>query len=454
MDPARAPQPAGAGERLVFRQLYQTLVRVDCSGASYAGLAASWTSLEGGRVWIFTLRPGERFWDGNPVTARAVADAWAATRRASDAGAPPWTWIRPESVRVLTPERLSVNLPFADSRGPELFADPALAVAKRGKGRWPVGTGPFRVDEGASSRAEIVLRPSGEPGTFGTARSSLHVRTYPGADARDVLAHGLDAVVVRDRSAVDYADQLPGYAVRTLPWDRLYLVVSPLLPGSGSAAAAPDSARLASELAFRREIARDVAVADARAAAGFAFDEDAAGGCLFPRGRLKGGVPPPPPGRRILYPEGDADAKTLAARLVALATGDISSRRADPAPPRSFAFLRNGGGTPLSVGIAGGRMIPEVRSAGDAAYVLPVERNGFDPCLQELGFLESVNWLGAAASRDAGDSTRAVLGRGAIPLVVTRSHLVIRVGIVGIDVDGDGIPLFERAGWTTEGALP
>src|SRR5258706_10078112 len=42
IDPSNAPHPSNESERLLFRQLYETLVRVDCHGRVRPGLAASW----------------------------------------------------------------------------------------------------------------------------------------------------------------------------------------------------------------------------------------------------------------------------------------------------------------------------------------------------------------------------------------------------------------------------
>ena len=41
VDPANAPRPSNDGERLVFRQIYETLVTADCHGRAMPGLAAS-----------------------------------------------------------------------------------------------------------------------------------------------------------------------------------------------------------------------------------------------------------------------------------------------------------------------------------------------------------------------------------------------------------------------------
>src|SRR5262245_3159866 len=42
IDPSNAPSPSNDSERLLFRQLFETLVRVDCMGRVAPGLATSW----------------------------------------------------------------------------------------------------------------------------------------------------------------------------------------------------------------------------------------------------------------------------------------------------------------------------------------------------------------------------------------------------------------------------
>ena len=61
---------------MLFRQLYETLVRVDCHGRVRPGLAASWRLDANGRTWIVTLRENARFSDGAPVTAADVRASW------------------------------------------------------------------------------------------------------------------------------------------------------------------------------------------------------------------------------------------------------------------------------------------------------------------------------------------------------------------------------------------
>src|SRR5688572_22604249 len=64
LDPSYARHPSNASERLLFGQLYETLVRVGCMGRVRPGLATSWRLDErSGRLWLVTLRENARFSD-------------------------------------------------------------------------------------------------------------------------------------------------------------------------------------------------------------------------------------------------------------------------------------------------------------------------------------------------------------------------------------------------------
>src|SRR2546428_9567709 len=77
IDPANAPHPSNESERLLFRQLYETLVRVDCNGRVGPGLAASWRVDANRRTVIVTLRGQARVSDTTPVTAADVVSDWS-----------------------------------------------------------------------------------------------------------------------------------------------------------------------------------------------------------------------------------------------------------------------------------------------------------------------------------------------------------------------------------------
>jgi ABC-type transport system substrate-binding protein len=175
VDPVHAPTPRNPSERIVFRNLYETLVLVDCAGHVGPGLAESWTTAEGGRVWTFTLRADARFWDGVEVHPESVKRAWSTgrSRAASNQTELPWPWLDADtdSVTVLDERRLSVRLPVPVGESPVFFAHPALAVAdRRPDSAFPQGTGPCRI-AGSSLAGGAPGRPgSGWDGIFAISR--------------------------------------------------------------------------------------------------------------------------------------------------------------------------------------------------------------------------------------------------------------------------------------------
>src|SRR5688500_1232552 len=84
VDPANAPVPSNESERLLFRQLYETLVRVDCNGRVVPGLAVSWRLETDGQTWIVTLRENARFADGWPLSSTDVRSAWSNSAVSAD----------------------------------------------------------------------------------------------------------------------------------------------------------------------------------------------------------------------------------------------------------------------------------------------------------------------------------------------------------------------------------
>src|SRR4029453_5744810 len=74
---ANAPRPTNDSERLLFRQIYETLVRVDCEGRVVPSLASSWRLSNHGNTWFGSRRGGACFSDGAPVSAREGRVSWS-----------------------------------------------------------------------------------------------------------------------------------------------------------------------------------------------------------------------------------------------------------------------------------------------------------------------------------------------------------------------------------------
>jgi hypothetical protein len=318
VDPDHAPVARNDAERIVFRQLYETLVQVDCEGRVVPGLAESWTSSDGGRRWTLTLRAGAQFWDGAPVTAR---DAVVGK---SGSGF---------TLAALDGRTVSVALARASDQPPAFLADPALAITKPAPDRgWLIGTGRYWVTGATVTEEEI--RAHSAAGDTLVFRLPAPPPSGGSRDTRDLLddGGGVDLLVTRDRAVVEYAAAQPRFAALELPWDRVYVFASPT-------GAEPSLDGV--EQAVRAEARRpegDSWWKELRACGVTAAPADT--------------VARP---KRTVYRRGDPTARDLATRLAALAHGTATGLAAD----------RFGGA--LAAGTEGG-------------YVFSLPRAVRDPC--------------------------------------------------------------------------
>ena len=471
--PDHVPSPGSPAERLAFRQMYRTLLSVGCDGRVRADLADAWRARDGGRRWRFHLRGGARFWDGTRLTAGDVAWSWrrlAEARAGSGSGraapgrgglleVPP---ALPDSIEVV--DAATLELFYGGAPPPAAaFADPRLAVLRAGPGPWPVGSGPLRPRAAAADDSgALVLTPVRGPGP------TLVLWPEPGgeeADARDLLDDGFDVVVTSDPRTRRYAGTLPGYRQLPMPWTRSYVL---LVTGAGDGrppseepadAAAPLGGEAGAGVgggggeagdgeaalrALRISLARDAVRAEAVPSGMPAWLEGAAcgaGSALLPADR-SGPSPAagrPPRVRRLAYARGDAAARDLADRLVALASSPGGEDADDASFADAASALLGGSAGP------GWRTLPLVhdvlagsaRAAVEPAYVAVLPRRALDPCASRRALAGALPWLGE---------------RGAlVPLVDTRPAVLVRADVAGVSVDFDGTLRLTRAGRRTDG---
>ena len=341
VDPSHAPTPTNDAERLVFRQVYETLVHLDCAGVLRSGLARSWRQQEDGR-WEFTLRAGARFSDGTPVTAPDVVASLAGAGEITAAS---------ESVVVA---RLA-----AASSTPRRFADPALAITRTVMGQdGPIGSGAYAFD---TSGGRVTVAPFA-----GARRPVLVLRPTGNGDARDLLDAGIDLLVTDDPSVLGYAATRDEYASIGLPWERTYVLA---VPGD----AVPVDASV------RAGLARDAVRVDARPATPW-WSDPAIGSC---------GIEPPPgaasatPGATsgaFIYPADDTPARDLVGRLIALGILGPAG------PPRASGL----GATEFSAAFWSGL---------GAAYVLPLPSVTLEPCAALRALIAQAPWLADGPAR-------------------------------------------------------
>jgi hypothetical protein len=289
VDPRHAPVPRNDAERLVFRHLYETPVRIDCEGHVLPELAERWAKDDGGRRWTFRLRDGAQFWDGVPVTAQDLVFG---------KGGVGYTLGALET-RVVT-------VSFAKEKDdvPPLLADPGLAVTKPAPdSSWPIGTGAYWATSGTTTAQEIRAHSAhGDTLVFKFATSG---------DARDLLDAGVDLLVTRDRALRDYAATLKDLTVVALPWDRTYVYITAEAGGT------------------RFDGLEQAVRAEARRAEGGFWWLDLRG-CGIGGAAPQGSSPPASTGqRRILYSRADPTARELAGRLAALTHAVATGRAPD-----------------------------------------------------------------------------------------------------------------------------
>jgi hypothetical protein len=456
VDPGRAPVPHNQAERLIFAQLYETLVNVDCDGSVRPGLAERWACTEDSTVWVFTLRQDARLWDGTRITPGEVKEAWSANQDCprTRTAASPWSWFnaRARTVSILDARRLAIRLPEPQASFPLLLAHPATAVALPRQGwTWPVGSGPCRLR--ATTPAPLPLlecRPN-QHHPRPPVWKNLTFDVRPGADPRDAAATGADLLVVRHRDDLAFFQQSPGFFATALPWDRLYLLVVCPQQNTGGG-------DLWARAARRLDPARDLTTISARSWPEIIFPAGARNDCP----QLAGPVAMSGSALRrwnladldlaadvLVHPEGDPGAAEIANRLAALADRPV---RIAAVPEDAAAFV-------LDWQMAG-------------AHILRLDQVYPTGCLQMATLLARAAWIqraglgeGASAGRELGHNSLAAaeiqpaapptdpltaLGAFIHPAALSRPWLVTSGTLAGLRLAFDGTPLLEGLGAAIE----
>jgi hypothetical protein len=395
VDPAHAPVPATDAERLVFRQLYETLVRVDCVGDVRPGLASRWRAEDGGSRWVFELTPGARFWDGTPVDATALRAGWDGT---------PALMVRDVAASGDGSVVVSLRVPHPI----DAFGDASWSVVKRiPESPWPLGTGPvwtggWEGDGAGRVLRAVPLRDAGEDTPV------VEFRTAVATDPRDALDAPVDVMVTRDGGAVRYGAGRGDWRLVPLPWDRVYVLASPLRLRSGTGTQLDSSTQAT--------LARDAVRDEARAPEPHPWWADP--GC--PPDALVLASPTDPIARMpfpaLIAPADDRVAGDLVARLVARADAELADLVGSRPPGlRAGRVARADYAAHLAAGQA-------------PAFVVPLPAHPLDACRAAAALRADAPWLHTLAP-----FTAAALA----PLVETRAHLLLRRGSVAhLDHDG------------------
>ena len=416
IDPANAPHPSNESERLLFRQLYETLVRVDCNGRVGPGVAASWRLDANRNTWIVTLRDKARFSDGTPVTAADVVSDWSIGSSGGE--------LRPEvrrlvrSVSALDDRTLEIALRSERGDAPLALAHTDLAIARRVPGSlWPLGTRPVRIapdgDTPASTGRSVItlIRLPVDSTLLEKPENLLSVRFIiaPGRDPRDLLDEGVDLLLTRQSPALDYAATLPQFVSTPLEWQRTHVL---LIPGR-----ARTSSPLSAEA--REALAHDAVRGEARGALGpFWWQALPGSGCQVAYSQPRSQAPSTT--GRIVYDRSDGAARDLAERLVGLvrASGPGAAAILDALlpdrPSRTYQ---------IAAGLTGEALVMARRRGNDAGYIMVFDRRPLDPCREIQAIVDNVGWVDPETI---------------VPLVDTRLQVVVRRGRSGVTREWDG----------------
>jgi peptide/nickel transport system substrate-binding protein len=125
--------PWQAADSLGRRLVFDSLTRIDASGAVQPALAVRWNVQNGEHRWQFWLRLGVDFHDGSSLTADRVQQSLERSCKQC-----PWA-----SVRTLG-DSLVFTTALPDPVLPEELARSEYAIAAQDASGNPVGTGPFR----------------------------------------------------------------------------------------------------------------------------------------------------------------------------------------------------------------------------------------------------------------------------------------------------------------------
>jgi len=401
IDPSNAPHPSNESERLLFRQLYDTLVRVDCHGRVRPGLAASWQIDPNGRTWIVTLGENARFSDGAPLTPADVRASW--TRDGSGDELRPYVSRLVESIALVGGRALAITLRSQRGDVPAALAHPDLAIARSVvDSPWPLGTRSTRIaPEGHTTVAKAAMVITVTRDNLSTIRFLV----APG-DPRDLLDDGVDLLLTRDPAALDYAATLPQFQSVPLAWQRIHVLLTP-----GRSRSSPSLSEDA-----RQVLADDAVRGEARGARGpfwWQMLPDCDVTLSPPRDQS---LPTP----RIVYDARDGAARDLAERFVGLvrASGPAAAALLDALlpdrPKRTYQ---------RATGLTGEALALARRLGTDAGYVISLDSRPVDACRDLQALMDGARWLDPETI---------------VPLVETRVQAIVRRGRSGVTAEWDG----------------
>ncbi|MEQ8967925.1 MAG: ABC transporter substrate-binding protein [Azospirillaceae bacterium] len=203
LEPPHLDPTAGAAaaiDEVVYANLFESLTRIDETGAVNPGLAESWDVSEDGLVYTFHLREGVTYHDGTAFAADDVKFALDRARAEESTNAQKGYFAAIDTVTVVDDRTVEVRLSRPDGlflfnmgSGDAAIVAPESAATNTTE---PVGTGPYRfADRVEGDRIALVRDPDYTgPDDVYFERVIFRFVPDPAAQVAGLLAGDIDVV--------------------------------------------------------------------------------------------------------------------------------------------------------------------------------------------------------------------------------------------------------------------
>jgi hypothetical protein len=385
-EPVRSP---GFGP-LLYHARFRPLISVGCDGNPVPGISTSWARVAGGTGWRLTIDPDFRMADGSDAVAQRFVYLWAPSTGPGS------------SVK-------SLQAPASDLLDVELHASRDTLPAALASPRFALETSAFGQASETLPLGSILETDRPAPVLIEVDSASR--------DERDLLESGIDLMISSDPDVVAYANGLSAYETTPLPHDAVYalfvttrLIEPERIDSAGARAAG-----------WWPSFAGGAVRADAREPGGHPWWQRLEG-CA--RGLFDSGVASRPTAsfyasgrKRILYPTGDAVARDIAERVVALALTNAPDDPAATFLAASVPRLAESRGVLTARSVDASEFENSLQRGDDLAYVIRLPVRPYDVCRAYAAVVERAPWLAGHAERAA---------TAIVPIVETRRHLIAR----------------------------
>lgn len=197
LDPTK--NAAAAIREVTSPTIFEALGRIDRNGNVGPGLAESWTVSPDGKEYVFRIRPGVKFHDGEPLDASVVKFSLDRLFAPDSTNPAKSLYTDIDKVEVVDPSTVKVTL-----KAPNSFLLYSLSLGDAGimhpksaptNDKTPIGTGPFMFKERKEGDSITLVRSPTyrDPGSIKLDTVVFKIVKDPSAQVNALLAGDVDA---------------------------------------------------------------------------------------------------------------------------------------------------------------------------------------------------------------------------------------------------------------------